>query len=250
MRRDFLNAMANLVLLALCGGAAEAVEPLAASEIAPGVYAHFGAVSLTTLENRGDIANLGIVVGAEAVAVIDTGGSVQVGRAMLAAVRMVTDRPVRYVINTHEHPDHIFGNAAFAPGATFVGHHALPAELAARGEFYLRSFRDSLGEEAIVEVRIIAPTLLVEGETTLDLGGRQLRLTAWAPAHSGCDLTVLDVSSGTLFAGDLVFLRHVPVVDASTVGVAEAPAAACNGASTPGGAGPWRHRISLATGAR
>ena len=104
-------------------------------------------------------------------------------------------------------------------GATFVGHHNLPAELAKRGAYYLRSYRDQLGEAAIAAVRIIPPTLLVDTETTLDLGDRRLRLTAWSPAaHTDCDLTVLDETTGVLFAGDLVFLQHVPVVDGSLTG--------------------------------
>ena len=219
MRHAKLRWMASLVFL-LAAKAVAASPPLQIQEIAPGDYVHFGQVAMTTPENGGDIANLGIVVGANAVAVIDTGGSVAVGAALAAAVRRITDRPVRYVISTHEHPDHIFGNAAFAgPGVTFVGHRNLPAALAQRGDYYLRSYREALGAAAIAAVKIIPPTLLVNGETKLDLGDRTLMLTAWTPpAHSDCDLTVLDQATGTLFAGDLLFLRHVPVVDGSVKG--------------------------------
>ncbi len=193
--------------------------PLVIQRVADGDYVHFGQVALTTPDNAGDIANLGIIVGHDTVAVVDTGGSVSVGRRLLLAVRSVTQKPVRYVINTHEHPDHVFGNAAFGSGVTFVGHHNLPTELAKRGDYYLHSFRDQLGEAAIAEVRIIPPTLLVDGDTTLDLGGRRLRLTAWTPAaHTACDLTVLDEATGVLYSGDLVFLQHVPVVDGSLTG--------------------------------
>ena len=216
-----------LTLVAIPGVvAAQAASPdataLAIQRVADGDYVHFGQVATTTPDNAGDIANLGIIIGRDAVAVVDTGGSVSVGRRLLLAVRGITDKPIRYVINTHEHPDHIFGNAAFGPdvipNVTFVGHHDLPTELAKRGAYYLRSFRDQLGAAAISEVKIIPPTLLVDDETTLDLGGRRLRLTAWPPAHTACDLTVLDETTGVLYSGDLVFLQHLPVVDGSLTG--------------------------------
>jgi quinoprotein relay system zinc metallohydrolase 2 len=201
-------------------GAPPDTTPLATERVADNDYVHFGQIALTTPDNAGDIANLGIIVGRDAVAVIDTGGSVSVGRRLLLAVRGITDKPVRYVINTHEHPDHVFGNAAFVmPGVTFVGHHNLPIELAKRGEYYLRSYRDQLGAAAIAQVRIIKPTLLVDSEMSLDLGGRTLSLTAWpTAAHTACDLSVLDEATGVLYSGDLVFLQHIPVIDGSLIG--------------------------------
>lgn len=207
-------------LLAALLAVAAAAGPLPVVEVAPGVFVHQGVHEDFTPANRGGIANLAFVVGTTGVALIDSGGSPAQARDLLAAIRARTDLPLAYLVNTHDHPDHVLGNAVFAAeGAVVVGHARLPAAMATRGSFYLANMRRLLGAAA-ADAELVPPTLTVaEGEPLrLDLGGRALELRAWPVAHTGSDLTVLDLATGTLFAGDLLFMERLPVVDGSITG--------------------------------
>ncbi len=213
-RRSIIGGVACLPLAA----AAPAQAPLPVRQIAPRIYVHQGAVAEVAPSNRGLIANLGFVVGSEAVAVVDTGASAYNGRVLRAAIRRVTDLPVRYVVNTHVHPDHVFGNAAFQDDdPVFVGHAKLPRAMAERGPFYLERLQATLGPLA-GGTTLVPPTMTVEDTALIDLGNRTLRLEAHRPAHTDNDLSVHDLASGTLFAGDLLFMQHTPVLDGGLLG--------------------------------
>ncbi|HUL41058.1 MAG TPA: quinoprotein relay system zinc metallohydrolase 2 [Burkholderiales bacterium] len=193
-------------------------DDFAISEIAPGIYVHTGAQEESSPRNLGDIANIGFIVGDKCVAVIDTGGSIVIGRRLRQAVLSRTPLPICYVINTHMHPDHIFGNAAFKQDhPVFVGHYKLPAAMAARGANYLHALLRDVGPEAQGS-EIILPTLTVKDSTELDLGNRRLVLKAWPTAHTDNDLTIFDEKTQTLWLADLLFTGHIPVVDGSLKG--------------------------------
>jgi quinoprotein relay system zinc metallohydrolase 2 len=218
-RQDFIRlalALAASPLLRFAPAEAAGVE---VREVAPGVFVHQGRYELQSPENRGDMANASFVVGTDAVAVIDTLGSAVAGCELKAAIRTVTDKPIKYVINTHMHPDHVFGNAAFKDDKpVFVGHHKLARGLASRAVRYLAVNKRMLGEEAFQGIEIILPTLHVENTLKLELGGRALILEAQPTAHTDNDLIVTDAATSTLFLGDLLFSVHVPTLDGSIRG--------------------------------
>jgi glyoxylase-like metal-dependent hydrolase (beta-lactamase superfamily II) len=140
------------------------------------------------------------------------------GRRLRAAIEAATRLPVRHLVFTHMHPDHLLGAAAFADlRPEVVAHAALPQALAARHDGYLRALEREIGPAAAGS-GALAPTRLVEAALELDLGGRVLALRARPAAHTDNDLTLTDAATGTLFAGDLVFLRHIPTLDGSLAG--------------------------------
>lgn len=181
-------------------------------EVAPGVFVHVGQVEEPDTSNLGDVSNFGFVIGNDAVAVIDTGAAAWIGEDIWRAIRSRTDKPISHVVLTHMHPDHVLGASIF-PEAEIVGHHSLPRALADRRENYLQSLERLIGAEAFLGTDTPTVTMTVESEVEIDLGGRILTLQAWPSAHTGSDLTVLDVQTGTLFAGDLMFHRHTPALD-------------------------------------
>lgn len=219
-RKDFLRGAALTALLPLLPRVSQAeAERIGVLEIAPGIFVHVGKYQLVNKANRGDISNPCCIIGSKAAAVIDTSGSFAMGSDLHAAIRQITDKPIRYVINTHMHPDHVMGNAAFkAPNLEFVGHYKLPAALYARKASYLANARERLGDEAFKGTEIIPPTVLVKETLELDLGQRVLTLMARPTAHTDNDLTIHDQPTGTFFLGDLLFSGHIPTLDGSIVG--------------------------------
>ena len=188
-------------------------------EVAEGTFVHRGEHGLQRPDNHGDISNSGFVIGRDSVAVIDTSGSYIAGSELRKSILALTSKPIRYVINTHMHPDHVLGNAAFkGEHVEFVGHAKLARALSARGERYLEAARRAMGEEAFNGTEIILPTRSIDAPKKLDLGGRELQLIPQTTAHTDNDLVILDEATGTMFAGDLIFSGHTPALDGSILG--------------------------------
>jgi quinoprotein relay system zinc metallohydrolase 2 len=193
-------------------------EPLSVTKVADGLYVHQGVHEDLSEGYHGDICNISFVIGSKGVAVIDTGGSFKTGQALHEAIRKITPLPILYVINTHVHPDHIFGNAAFLEDKpVFVGHAKLADAMTLRTDAYMRMNQTWMGD-AFAGSEIVKPTLAVQDTLTLDIGDRKLILTAYPKAHTNTDITVLDSKTATLWTGDLLFIERTPSVDGDIKG--------------------------------
>ena len=190
-------------------------EPLALRRVADGVHVFQGAIEDVLASKDGRVANLAVIIGERGVAVIDSGAQLPEGRALEAAIRTLTELPIRYLINTHVHLDHVFGNPALmGPQSELVAHHGYPAALGAKGAHY----QGRLEEQGFEVSPLPLPSVLVEGTKRLDLGDRILELRALPSAHTDHDLVVIDLATQTLIAGDILFVEHCPVVDGSLLG--------------------------------
>ncbi|PJI38318.1 MAG: MBL fold metallo-hydrolase [Rhizobium sp.] len=192
---------------------------LAFTEVMPGLFVHRGAIAEPDATNAGDVANIAFIIGDDSIAVIDSGGSRQVGEQVYLAIREHSDLPISHLILTHMHPDHVFGAEALREaGAVVVGQQNLPRALADRAGSYETSFGRLIGAQAFLGSRIIAPDRNAAPSETIDLGDRVLELRSWPTAHTGTDLTVLDRTSRVLIAGDLLFDEYAPALDGSLKG--------------------------------
>jgi glyoxylase-like metal-dependent hydrolase (beta-lactamase superfamily II) len=189
-------------------------QPLRAMPMAPGCYVLQGAAALGTAANRNFIANAAFVVTPEGVVVIDALGSPPLARELLAEIRRVTPVPVRYVIVTHYHADHIYGLQVFEEaGATIVAHRAAHEYLnseAARER--LQHSRETMAPAIDGSTRLVPPQRAIDGPLTLQLGGMEFVVRPVGPAHTPEDLVVWVPQRRLLAVGDLVFRGRLPFV--------------------------------------
>ena len=194
-------------------GAAVAQSPQAV-EVAPGVWMVQGVSALGSSANRNFISNAAFVVTQDRVVVIDALGSPALAEELLAQIRRITPLPVRHVIVTHYHADHVYGLQALqAAGAEVIAH--------ARADEYLQSDTAALRLKASREelfpwidehTRLVAPDRRLTGPTTLVLGGTRFEIGHAGPAHTPEDLVVWLPERRVLLVGDLVFRGRIPFV--------------------------------------
>ncbi|MBN8281091.1 MAG: MBL fold metallo-hydrolase, partial [Gammaproteobacteria bacterium] len=192
MRTFCLHLLSGLLLAlsVVADATAQAMPARQVVAVGDGIYAATGYAS----------NNMGFVVTTEGVVVIDTGMTPALGREFLAAIREVTDQPIRYVIFTHYHYDHVDGASAFqGPGTEFVAHENL-----------VRNLRTLKGLERVnqsvlgapTEAPTVYPDVTYRDATTLTLGGREIRLYHAMGETDDATLVYLP-QDRVMFIGDL-----------------------------------------------
>lgn len=207
-----LQTRIGIAILTLLAAAAQAAEPekgppFRLQEVAPGVYAAID------IEARSG-ANAGFVIGDDGVAVIDSFQYPRVAALLLAEIRKLTPLPVRYLINTHHHIDHVAGNGVFqSAGAVIVAQRNVAGWIRTEN---LQFFGPDKAEERAQVEALPLPDVLVDQELTIRLGNRRLELRAM-PGHTGGDLVVAIPDAKVLFCGDVFWRQVAPSLIDATV---------------------------------
>jgi glyoxylase-like metal-dependent hydrolase (beta-lactamase superfamily II) len=205
-----LAVMAPLLAMAR-PALAQPVQPV---QVGEGVWMVQGASALGSPANRNFISNAAFVVTREGVVVVDALGSPALARELVAAIARITPQPVRHVVLTHYHADHIYGLQVFKDlGATVTAHEAgriyLNSEAAA---LRLQASREELAPWIDADTRLVAADRWIDQTTRFTLGGVDFVLQPAGPAHTPEDLVVVLPQQQLLIAGDLVFRGRVPFV--------------------------------------
>ena len=164
--------------------------------------------------DRASVGNAGFVVGSEAVLVVDSFATEDAARELLAAIRRVTSLPVRWVVNTHYHLDHVGGNAVFRrEGAVLVAHENVRRWVRTEN---LKWRKEITAQDRAMLDALPLPDVTHRDRMTLWLGDRAAEVR-FLPGHTGGD-SIVRVSEGDIvFAGDLFWNATVPnMIDADT----------------------------------
>lgn len=213
--RPLLRLLAALALLLTVAGAARAAgDRPQAVEVAPGVWMVQGVSAMGSSANRNFISNAAFVVTDDRVVVFDALGSPPLAQELVAEIRRVTPLPIRQVIVSHYHADHIYGLQVFkALGAEVIAHEAGRLYLASEtARLRLQASREELFPWVDETTRLVPADRWLAGDTTLVLGGTEFRIVHAGPAHTPEDLVVYLPRRKLLLAGDLVFRARIPFV--------------------------------------
>jgi len=211
--------LARLLLVGACAllpPAASATEALSLKPVRLSEHVWYvqGQSGPASAANQGFNSNAGFVVTPDGVVVIDALGTPALGRALLAAIRSVSDAPIRRVIITHYHADHFYGLPAFRSAGADVWAHKTAQEYleGAEAQTRLAQRRQVLAPWVDESTKLLRPDRWLDGDTSFVLGGLHFDLIYMGPAHAPDDIVVVVREDAALFTGDILFSGRVPFV--------------------------------------
>lgn len=172
-------------------------------EVAQGIYALVASTDFPPASPTVAICNGGFIIGSDGVLVIDPFQTPELGNLMIAVVKSLTDKPIKYVLNTHYHFDHTGGNATFA---------RLDIPVMGRGVIreYIQSGKNNTAG-------VTPPTVIINSQTDLWLGDRLVRIERVDGHSAGTDLVAYVPDAKILFTGDMVFNKRIPYTGDSDI---------------------------------
>jgi len=216
--RNFRSAIVVLLFFFLCAPAAFAEAGL--TKIADNVYSSVDIRNAAPQNSFG--ANAGIVIGRDGIVVIDTLISAKEAKRFIRQIRAVSDKPIKYVVNTHHHLDHTFGNSEFAKlGAVIIDQENIGKIIARYDEAAFRSAvkRIGLTDEDMQGTEQWLPALTFNDRLTIDLGDQKIELISQGHSHTEDSIVAYLPDKKILFAGDLLFTNyHTNLMDADLGG--------------------------------
>lgn len=226
------NVLASAILALLVAGPgfaqfAPITKPLRIGQV-PGkpIYYSVGIPGIPGPANEGNTSNAGFIVTSDGVVVFDALGTPSHGWALLQKIKEITDKPIKYVVVSHYHADHIYGLQAFKDhsGATIVAQERSAEyrenddEIAdERAATRLKQRRGALAPWVDEHTRVVPADVTFQDRMTIKLGGKTFVLLYAGPAHSSSDLMMMVQPDGVLFAGDIVQNGRMPVMNSDDV---------------------------------
>lgn len=202
-----LSAVSATALLPVYDSSAAPLSyTLTPKRVADGIWLIPGAQEAITPANGGAIANIVILDSKEGAIVVDTGPSRRYGETLRATARKLTGKEIVRVYLTHFHPDHIFGNQAFAPDLIAAPKGVIEG-LKGMGEMFADAMYRTVGDW-MRGTELVLPSKVIETGVE-DFGDRRIRALIMR-GHTDADLVLFDETSGAIIAGDLVFLDRAP----------------------------------------
>lgn len=190
-------------------------EPLKTYEIIPGTHFIYGNIAEVDENNRGFNGNAGFVITDDGVVVIDALGSPKLGQRIINTVKQHTDKPIKYLIVTHNHPDHAYGAIAFKAldGLTVLGHEGTLEYINSGRIEHSLAYRETFIKDDMQGFQPVEPDIMVGGDlynkNSISVGGKTFDIYNTGAHHSFGDLIVHQVDDNIVWISDLAFNNRV-----------------------------------------